>query len=422
MFGLPKSGEGIGFRRLLEFCDRQQIDLEALGRTSIVITGSNGKGSTARFLYECLRGSVERIGLFTSPHLWDVRERFEVSGTRIDDATLDGYVRRIRSCIDGLGAFELLFLVAVSWFHDRGVTCAVWEAGIGGRYDPVRVLRSPLSALTSVDLEHTELLGATKQLIAFDKLDVTRPFGRTFVSPAVDSALEPELEAFARVTDRSLTFVSREAAIADVRNDRESMRYTMAVPGRRERLEVTIPLLGMHQVHNSATAIHLASAHHPGWNPEAGLEAWRRMEWHGRLEKIAENPETWIDVGHTPEAVERACETLESLFDPAELLVVFGVSANKSVAGIASIINRRFRRVILTRAYKGGFDARRLAAEHFDPSRIAGVTGTVEDAVELSRSLAGRHGLPIAVLGGLFLAIEFAHAWRGEDPRTLDFF
>src|SRR5439155_22737974 len=97
---------------------------------------------------------------------------------------------------------------------------------------------------------------------------------------------------------------------------------------------------------------------------------------------------------------------------------VFGVSANKRVHDISQIIRRRFPNVILTQAYKGGYDASRLAAEFGETSTLVGVTHTIEEAVALSRAAALQRGLRIAVLGGLFLAVEFTHALRGHDPKT----
>lgn len=427
MFGLPKYGKGIGFRRLLEYCNETGIDLDAHGRNAITITGSNGKGSTARFVYECLRANRERVGCFISPHLYALNERFEISGTRVNATELREYVARVVAFHeqllrrgDALGAFEALFLIALTWFHDRNVSCAVWEAGIGGRYDPVRVLRSPISALTSVDLEHTELLGATRQLIAFDKLDTTRAGGTTFVSPAVDEDLAPELEAFARVTDRTLSFVSRDA-ITNLARDSNGIRYMLALPNSSGGIDVTIPLLGMHQVHNSATALHVAGAFLGTWDRDAALRAIAQIQVPGRLEKIANDPEMWIDVGHTPEALAQTCATLTEMFDSDELLIVFGVSANKAVTEIASIVQRNFKHVLVTQAYKLGSDANQLT-QLFEPSQIAGVSPRIEDAVERARTLARTHGWKVAVIGGLFLSIEFAHAMRGGDPRQLEFF
>lgn len=427
MFGLPKFGNGIGFRRLLEYCDQAGIDLDTIGRSSIVITGSNGKGSTARFLYECLRAHGERVGCFISPHLFSVNERFEIAGMRIDDAALQAYTGRVLAFHealqrrnDALGAFEALFLIALSWFHDRGVDQVVWEAGIGGRYDPVRVLRSPLSVLTSVDLEHTELLGATRQLIAFEKLDVTRPGGRTFISSAVGHELAPDLEAFATLTSRTLTFIPRDA-VDGVTRDGHQMRYRLILPHRPEPVLVTIPLPGIHQVQNSAAAIHVAGEVLGTRDLRDAINAIERMKWPGRMEKISDDPEIWIDVGHTPEAVLRTCATLVEMFDPGELLLVFGVSEDKRVREIAAIVQRHFRNVLLTRAYKNGADPSRFV-EAFEPAQVAGVSSHIEDAIERARSLASLHGWKIAVIGGLFLAVEFAHAFRGGDPRALELF
>ncbi len=430
MFGLPKHTPKIGFRRILTFCDEEQIDIEAIGKSSIVVTGSNGKGSTSRFAYACLQTAMDRVGCFTSPHLWELNERFEISGQRIDDASLREYIRRIlefneklRHHDDCLGAFELLFLVALLWFKDRSVQCAVWEAGIGGRYDPVRVLRCPMSALASVDLEHTDILGTTRQLIAYDKLDAVRALGHTFISPAVDASMTGDLEAYAAVTGQTLTFVTRAAAIADISSDAAGVRYTMSVPGHTQRVQAVIPLLGVHQVHNSATAVHVVNAYlNTNWDLSDGVDAMADVQWTGRLERISDHPETWVDVGHTPEAVEVVSRTLESMLPAAQWLIVFGVSANKRVRDISEIIRLRFPNVILTQTYKGGCDASLLASEYFEPSTVIGVTHTIEEAVALSRSVALERGLKIAVIGGLFLSVEFTHALRGNDPKSLEFF
>ena len=154
MYGLPKFGDGIGFKRLELFYEAQNVDMATLSRRSILVTGSNGKGSTARFIAGALSGAGKRVGCFTSPHLFDVRERFLIGEARIPEATFKAYAETVlafnASLPDGdrMGGFEFLFLIAILWFEREAPDAIVWEAGIGGRYDPVRTVRANVSIST----------------------------------------------------------------------------------------------------------------------------------------------------------------------------------------------------------------------------------------------------------------------------------
>lgn len=435
MFGLTKYGNGIGLHRILAFCAYAQIDLDRLSDRSLVVTGSRGKGSTARFVYAGLRAHFAKVGCFTSPHLFDVRERFEVSGEQIPQELFAEYVARVQAFGeelhkrgDALGEFELLFCVALLWFHEQKVDCVVWEAGIGGRYDPVRVLQAPLSVLTFVELEHTELLGGTKELIAYDKLDATRSGGTTIISPAVDQSLRERIQAFGVVSSRNFTFVSDHANVQDVTYTPGGMTYrsTLSLDDHAVTRDITIPLVGMHQVHNSLTALFACSdfvaKRGETFSVDACIQAWRTLTWPGRMEKVASDPDMWIDVGHSPEAVAAVADEFAHLFPPEKTLVVLGVSTNKRIAEIVAAVESRFSHILLTSAYKNGTPAPDVARYITDPSHICGMAETIEEAVSLARTLAQKHHYTVIVLGGLFLAIEFAHALRGDDPKELIFF
>src|SRR6187402_781118 len=173
MFNLPKYGEGICLARLAALLDALSIDRIRLQRHSVVVTGSNGKGSTAALAAGIGRAAGLRTGLFTSPHLYRFNERFRIDGTEIgDDALADG-VLRVATAIAVLargglteifGAFEAQFALACLHFQESGCDFMVFEAGIGGRYDPVRLVGTTVTCVTSVDYEHVQLLGNTLDL------------------------------------------------------------------------------------------------------------------------------------------------------------------------------------------------------------------------------------------------------------------
>lgn len=429
MFGLDKFGDGIAFDRIDRFLTAENVDRAWLAARSIAVTGSNGKGSTARFAAAALRGLGLRTGCFTSPHLFDVRERFDIDGRSIDQATFETLAARVKAFADALpagdrmGAFEFLFLLAVLWFVQSDCDVMVWEAGIGGRYDPIRAARAGVSALTSIEKEHTELLGQREDMIACDKCDALAPGGVLVVSPGVRDDIVRTVAAYARLSSRTVTRPPAQGA--DLANTPDGAVFTWREDGAHR---VRLPLLGRHQVDNATTAIAAArawlsrDAAHAGVRDAplapllAGLE---QTAWPGRLQHVADDPDLWIDVGHTPQALDIVTQTFAEIVAPERTLVVFGVSANKDVSAIADVVARRCDKLILTRAFKSGADLEAFAG------RFAGHDATVArdtiTAARLARQRAQAEGLTVLALGGLFLAVEIAHAWRGGDPRELNF-
>jgi dihydrofolate synthase/folylpolyglutamate synthase len=417
MFGLAKFGDGIGLTRILRFYREFGVDTDALSRRSIVVTGSNGKGSTSRFLEAALTASGRRAGLFTSPHLFDYRERFAIGDMRISQQAFDRHAATVLAFNrrqpqgDRLGAFEFLFLVAILWFEEEK------PDAVGGRYDPVRTLKSRLGALTGLELEHTQILGATEELIAYDKIDAVAPGGSLVISPSVSPEHRERIETFCNLADKRPVFVGDAFEFGGVHNTADGTSFIAR--GHK----ATINLIGRHQVDNALTAF-LAAARWLDVTPDLTeqrrlLDAISKTSWPGRLEHVATHPDLWIDVGHTPKAVDLVTSAFLD-FNPREkTLIVFGVSASKDVANIAATVAGRFDHVILTRAHKAGADIASFA------NAFAGKQITIEPdivkATRLARQRAEREGMTVLAVGGLFLAAEVQHAWNGGDPAELEF-
>lgn len=424
MYGLPKFGDGIGLYRLERFYQAHGVDTAGLSRRSILVTGSNGKGSTARFIAGALAGAGGRVGCFTSPHLFDVRERFLIGDAAIPLATFEEHARTVLAFNAGLpdgdrmGAFEFLFLVAILWFEREAPDAIVWEAGIGGRYDPVRTVQAKVSSLTSIELEHTELLGATEELIAYDKTDALAHGGVLVLSPAIPAQLAERIASYARLSGK--TPLVADALVANARNTLEGAAFTLTTPdGDRP---VQLRLIGRHQIDNAVTALKAAVTWAGATSQlESMIAGVERVNWPGRLEKIASDPDLWIDVGHTPRAVDLVTDAWLELVPRAKTLVIFGVSASKEVDAIARIVARKFDHVILTRAYKAGADPE-IFVEAFGSRDGLIKTSDTTMAAECARQWALRDGLSVLAIGGMFLAIEIQHAWAGGDPEELDFF
>lgn len=435
MFGLPKFGDGIGLHRIERFLQAHRVDRAALARRSIAVTGTNGKGSTSRFITSAVEAAGMRVGCFTSPHLFDVRERFMLGDDMIPKADFERHAETVLAfnrtlpADDRMGSFEFLFLLAILWFQEEKPDAIVWEAGIGGRYDPVRTVQASVSVLTSIELEHTELLGATEELIAYDKTDAVAPGGCVVIGPSIPEKLAVRIAAYARLSGKATLPATASRRIGLVANAPDGARFTYgftAAPPAADQM-VHLNLAGQHQVDNAVTGLRAAEIWlglQPEDNPErhfAMLAALGRTRWPGRLEKVASTPDLWIDVGHTPRALDAVTRTFLEFLPKENTLVVFGVSASKEVAGIADIVASRFDHFILTRAWKAGADTALFAETFRRNSNDVTIVADTTEAARLAKARAEREGLSVLALGGLFLSAEVQHAWQGHDPRELEF-
>lgn len=396
----PKFGAGPGLERVAKIAAQLSIDLASFGAHGAVIVGSNGKGSTAAMTAALLRETGRSVGLFTSPHLFVLNERFRIDDDDISDDELDHHWRRVAEAAstvgeDGnLGGFEFLFLIAADWFVARGVAHTVWEAGIGGRLDPVKLIGAERVALTSLDLEHTELLGATRAEIARDKIDAAPDGARLYVG----ASCAPEraaIEAHAATRNVAVVFASEHDA----------------------------PLPGQFQRENAALAVALARDLAP-LDDAAVARDLAATRWPGRLEVLDADPLTVIDVGHTPAGVAAALEGFRALAGDKPAILICGVSRDKNAAAIVTALAPAFGVIIAAQAAHKGAPAGEIAAHAnaANPHAEIVIAESVADARNLVLTRAEAAGYAVYVAGGLFLAGEFRCLHKGFDPAALAFF
>jgi dihydrofolate synthase/folylpolyglutamate synthase len=436
MFNLPKYGEGICLSRLAALLDALSVDRLRLQQRSVVVTGSNGKGSTAAFAAAIGRAAGLRTGLFTSPHLYRFNERFRIDGAEIDDDALSELVLRVATAIadlarsgltDVFGAFEAQFALACLYFQEADCDLMVFEAGIGGRYDPVRLVGATVTSVTSVDYEHVHLLGHTLELIASDKSDACAA-GGTIIYGENCRPLQKHLAEYNRPRDVTGIFV-RDAIVID--------NETMQATGQKFDLQLfgyafsglEMHVLGDFQFNNAAIAAALFVQWSKLARPHVAVEAairdgLRETNWPGRLEVVQQDPLIVIDVGHTPDGVAQAMQSLRAIHGEHGWLLVLGVSGDKNIDDIARHLAPSFDAIVCTSAHHKGADARIVgaAARKANGTAKIHIANTIEDAVRVSRQLARDTKQKIYVAGGLFVAIEYATVLRGGDAKTLQFF
>jgi dihydrofolate synthase/folylpolyglutamate synthase len=438
MFDLSKFGDGICLARMAELLNALGIDRDRLQRISVVVTGSNGKGSTAALCAGIGRAYGLRTGLFTSPHLFRFNERIQVDGVEIGDDAFARLRLQVEAAIadvskrlgEKFGAFEALFALACLHFQEVECDFAVFEAGIGGRYDPVRLIGARETCVTSVDYEHVELLGNSLELIASDKSDACAA-GGTIIYGENCRDLRPHLVEYNRGRGCTSLFVRDDIRIDNELSAASSQHFDFQF-GYHDfrRLELGLP--GAFQFNNSAIAATLfllwLQREQPRKAPdriEAAVRAGLRdVRWPGRLEVIRQDPLTVIDVGHTPDGIRQSLASLTAIHGADDWILVTGASRDKKAEEIIGALAPSFDTIICTTAHHKGANAEDIAAAArlANPAASIHVAASIEEAVRLAGQLAAAHSRRIYVAGGLFLAIEYATAARGGRPQDLHFF
>lgn len=311
---------------------------------AIHVTGSKGKGSTAVMAQAVLTAHGLRTGLYTSPHLVTYRERARIDDRSIPrSAVVEGLHRVEAAAQEAQGSgtidraptfFEVTTALAFDWFAREKVDVAVVEVGIGGRLDATNVLDSRVGVITTIELEHTDLLGPDLASIAREKAGILHP-GMTGVVGELPSEAREVVEARATHAGVPLWHAGKEVRVEGRTLSEEGQTFTVRLPGRSFP-DLFLPLLGRFQPGNAALAIaatqRFAQATDRELRPEWVVAGLSHVRWPGRLERVAKRPEVFYDVAHTPESARALAESLAEispLASPEESTIVFGCLREK---------------------------------------------------------------------------------------------
>jgi dihydrofolate synthase/folylpolyglutamate synthase len=301
------------------------------------ITGTKGKGSVSAQCASILKAAGLRVGLYSSPHLQDFRERFRVNDALIEPETLVAIVEQVKPFVEqvpGLTWFEVITAIAFLYFAQASVDVAVIEVGLGGRLDSTNIIAAPrVSVITSLSYDHQYLLGNTLAEIAFEKAGIIKPGFPVVSAPQHPEALEV-IQRIAAERGSPLKVVGTDTHFESGQAD--SYGQDFRVEGRN----YWTPLIGEHQVINAATALAaLNIVRHAPDLPisetaiHMGLAA---VNWPGRFELIrrADRAPIVLDVAHNGESAERLAHTLRTVFPDRKITFIFGAFTDKDVAGM----------------------------------------------------------------------------------------
>jgi dihydrofolate synthase / folylpolyglutamate synthase len=406
---------------------------------AVHIAGTKGKGSVAALCAAAMRAAGLKTGLYTSPHLVDFRERFRVltpadGDGRISEARFTELVQEIRSVVDqvpGLTWFELVTAVGFLFFAREAVDVAVIEVGLGGRLDATNVITPLVSVITSLSLDHTELLGNSLAEIAGEKGGIIKPGVPVVVAPQAPEALA-RLQEIAVVQQSPLVLVGRDY-LSEVLTSgpggqtiRVSTRLaTGDAPSRPlQPRTVTIPLAGAHQQENSVVALaalDVVRHHFPSLSDQAARLGMAQVSWPGRLQLLDPPPAALtggrasapilLDSAHNPHSAQLLAQTLLATYSYRKLWLVLGITADKNVAGILEPLLPLADVTFVTRS------SHPRAAEPELLRQIAAESGhrvtpypVLVEAVTAALERAGPDDL-ICVTGSIFVVGDLLNRW-----------
>lgn len=448
--------------------DRMRLLCEQLGNPqhrfrSILVAGTNGKGSICAMIYEILRQAGLCVGLYTSPHLEDVRERIRVSeaiparqeewgagGSNQESgigAIREGTdwitkkefavsIDRVRSTIEqstgtwlgGLPTyFEVLTSAAFLHFAQQHIDIGVLEVGLGGRLDATNIVEQAVSVIGPISLDHTDVLGHDLITVAREKAGILKPITRngqrTTAPPRVviSAPQQPTVSVWFHRFARAKGFRLLECGkhlFVEVKRHRPS-GMEIAVEGTRGRYDtLTLPLLGRHQAGNALAAIAAVEALTEGGVPYSAVQrGLTNVSWPGRLEVLQDRPLVLLDGAHNPQAIRALKDTLEELWPSRPTHLLLGLSADKDIAAIGNILSPMVSSVVCTRSrHPRASDPKRLA-QRLTPyfSRILAIPDVADAYTYLLNSVSPED--VIVVTGSLFLVGELRTMVRNAQPH-----
>ena len=414
-------------RRLAELVGSPQLSYPV-----IQVAGTNGKTSTSRAIESLVRAHGLRTGLFTSPHLVDFTERFQIDGVPVggkvladawDELRLPLEVLDAQLEAEGMGAitfFEALAVLAFTLFADAPVDVAVIEVGMGGEWDATNIADAQVAVFTPIDLDHTAVLGTDIETIARTKAGIVKQ-GSTVVTAAQDSAALIELVEAAEREDARIFVSTRDF---DVTED------LLAVGGRQVSLRglhgheydpAFVPLYGAHQAQNVSLAVAAVEAFFGAERPlpeEVLDEGLGGLTSPGRLQLIGNEPIVYVDAAHNPHGAEALARAVTESFAFTELALVTGIMADKDAEGVLAallpITDALFLSPIDSARTLGVEDLYQVSGR-FEREGITEVSESLTEALQAAREWAGQvDGRAVLVAGSVLLAGEAILCSRNE--------
>lgn len=422
--------KGHGFKLGLERMERL---LDKLGRPeksfkTVLVAGTNGKGSTVAMIYTILRKAGFRVGRYISPHITCLNERIVVDDNQISDGDLFRIVNKIRKKIETMKGdenfehptfFEVTTTAAFVYFKEKKSEFAVLEVGMGGRLDATNTVTPLVSVITNVSLEHTKILGDTIEKIAYEKGGIIKEDG-VVVTAAEGKALE-KITEISRERNAKL-MVNGSGVKSKNRSVTNWLQKFDADVFDRKYIGLELSLAGKHQIKNAVCALGAV-----GVLQQQGIEiaeeairaGLKEVEWPGRMEIVQEKPLVLLDCAKDADASRNLADAIREI-KPKKLIVVIGISSDKNISEMIGAIAPLATMMILTahNVMERAVDPQLLANEAIKYNKRCEIVPNVKDAVKRGIEIGGVDST-IIVTGSIFTVAEAREIWFGKNKAKL---
>ncbi len=374
----------------------------------IHVAGTNGKGSTTAFLKSIFESAGYRVGVFTSPHIYDITERFYCNGRFIDKKELENILIELKNSVDEyqnrhpyhfITFFEYMTLAALLWFYRENPDYIILEVGMGGLYDATNIIDAKYAAITSIDFDHTSYLGDTIEAIATQKAGIIKNNQFTAIGEMVKEA-----------KDKIISVAKdKNGVICDISDFPTSINSDLWI---YKNFKIPLDkrgLKGEYQKINLKIATTLAIEIIPNITEDIIIKGISKAYWPGRFEIMSETPLIIRDVAHNPQGVKVLSESLKKNYANRRKITVFGVMKDKNYSEMLSMIFEFSDEIVLTTPPVERAAEVDLLKEELHKSlkfKTIKISETPQNALEIAKNLIRNDSDMIVVTGSIYL-MEF---------------
>jgi dihydrofolate synthase/folylpolyglutamate synthase len=392
------------------------------------VAGTKGKGSVSAFCAAGLQAGGYKVGLYTSPHLLDYVERIRIDNEPISHVQLVELVAQVKDAvarIPKLTTFEIITAIGFLAFAKNEVTAAVIEVGLGGRLDATNIVFPNVSVITSLSYDHMVVLGDTLSKIAVEKAGIIKEGVPVVSAPQSEEALAV-LERVVKEKNCPFVLVGKDVKFERLTSSLNGQKMTVALSGvalqaprsRSGHVELTIPLLGEHQIENAAIAFAALQVSGLPISDEAIQKGFSEVKWRARFEVVRRDPPVIFDSAHNQDSFVKLRNTLEEHFPGRKVTLIFGASEDKNIPGMFAEMKPKIKKLIVTRAdHPRALEPEKIMELATQAGLESEAASPVEAALERALENSEKDGSIVLSAGSMFVTAEVIKAWTERESN-----